>query len=225
MTHERIVTTVHKAKELRPWIERLVRKAQLGLDYNAGQRHLKQTLFTNASIKKLNREIAPRITEQGLTGGFTRIEKLGRRDPDRAEMAMIEIMGNPIQQWEQQQEAQEAEELGRSDFWEWEHKLLKQEQQYFKDHLDKLQDQIENEIEAASTDAPEDDSLRAKSEKKFQKQKTFLLQSLRRAIIEEEIHLKQKGDRRYRALDQKYRSTPVWDMNDLGRNARQAVAN
>lgn len=41
MTHERIVTTLHKAKELRPWIERLVRKAQLGIEYNAGQRHLK----------------------------------------------------------------------------------------------------------------------------------------------------------------------------------------
>jgi ribosomal protein L17 len=140
MTHERIVTTLHKAKELRPWIERLVRKAQLGVEYHAGQRHLKQTLFTNASMKKLNREIAPRLTEQGLTGGFTRIAKLGRREPDRAEMAMIEIMGNPIQQWEEQQEAQAAEELGRSNFWEWEHRLLKQEQQYFKDHLDKLQD-------------------------------------------------------------------------------------
>jgi len=140
-------------------------------------------------------------------------------------MAMIEIMGNPIQQWEQQQEAQEAEELGRADFWEWELKLLKQEQQYFKNHLDKLQDQIEDEIEAASTDALDEDELRSKSEKKFGKQKHFLLQSLRRAIIEEEIHLKQKGDRRYRALNQKYRSSPVWDMNDLGRNARQAVAN
>ena len=90
-------------------------------------------------------------------------------------MAMIEIMGNPIQQWEQQQEAQEAEELGRADFWEWELKLLKQEQQYFKNHLDKLQDQIEDEIEAASTDALAEDELRAKSEKKFEKQKHFLL--------------------------------------------------
>ena len=84
-------------------------------------------------------------------------------------MAMIEIMGNPIQQWEQQQEAQEAAELGRSDFWEWELKLLKQEQQYFKNHLDKLQDQLEHEIEAATTEALAEDELRSKTEKKFKK--------------------------------------------------------
>ena len=53
-------------------------------------------LFTGESIKKLNTEIAPRFNDAGLNAGFTRIEKIGKRHPDRAEMAYIEIMGNPI---------------------------------------------------------------------------------------------------------------------------------
>ena len=95
MTHERIVTTVHKARELRPWIERLIRRAQQP-DSAAKHRYLRSVLFTGESIKKLNTEIAPRFNDAGLNAGFTRIEKIGKRHPDRAEMAYIEIMGNPI---------------------------------------------------------------------------------------------------------------------------------
>lgn len=91
-------------------------------------------------MKKLNTEIAPRLKEQGITAGFTRIQPLGQRKPDGAHMAYIEILGNPIAEWEKKEAEQAAAELGRPSFWEWEHKILKQEQQYFKDHLDKLQD-------------------------------------------------------------------------------------
>ena len=40
-------------------------------------------------------------------------------------MAQIEIMGNPIQQWEKNQDELDAEELGRPNFWQWELKILK----------------------------------------------------------------------------------------------------
>lgn len=48
---------------------------------------MKRILFTGESIKKLNTEIGPRFNEAGLKGGFTKIEKLGKRHPDRAMMA------------------------------------------------------------------------------------------------------------------------------------------
>ena len=52
-------------------------------------------LFTSTSMKRLTREVAPRFDEMGLKAGFTRIEPLGRRKPDRAKMAIIELIGNP----------------------------------------------------------------------------------------------------------------------------------
>ena len=93
-THERIVTTEHKARELRPWIEKLVHKARQD-DKIAGHRYIKSQLFTSPSMKRLTREVAPSFDEMGLKAGFTRIEPLGRRKPDRAKMAIIELIGNP----------------------------------------------------------------------------------------------------------------------------------
>lgn len=59
VTHERITTTVEKAKELRPFIERLVRKAKEG-GYQ-GNVALKQTLFTKKAIDNMKNNIAPRF--------------------------------------------------------------------------------------------------------------------------------------------------------------------
>ena len=93
-------------------------------------------MFSNVALKKLHTEITPRFDDMNLKAGFTRIEKIGRRKPDSAEMAMIELVGNPLQRWEKAQEQDEAQELGRPTFWQWEHKILRQEQQYFKNLLD-----------------------------------------------------------------------------------------
>ena len=51
-------------------------------------------------MKKLNKDIAPRMEDLGINGGFTKIENIGPRKNDKAKMAMIELVGNPIQQWE-----------------------------------------------------------------------------------------------------------------------------
>jgi len=185
------VTTVHKAKEMRPWIERLIRKAMIA-DKIQSNRFIKAQLFTSMSMKKLTREIAPRFEEEGRSCGFTRIEEVGRRKPDRARMAIIEIMGNPIQQWEKAQDEQAAEELGNPNFWQWEHKILKQEQTYFKEQLDQVQDTIEQEIDAfigdqmPGSDSPAQTQVRGDIETKYAAKKQFLLNGLRRAIIEEE---------------------------------------
>jgi large subunit ribosomal protein L17 len=58
ITHERITTTLERAKEVRPLIEKLIRRAKQG-GYQ-GNVILKQTLFTTAAINHLKKEIVPR---------------------------------------------------------------------------------------------------------------------------------------------------------------------
>ena len=56
--HEKIETTINKAKGLRPYIEKLVTKAKKGDDLNT-LRYLRKKLFSEDAIKKLVKEIAP----------------------------------------------------------------------------------------------------------------------------------------------------------------------
>ena len=78
--HERITTTLAKAKEIRPWMEKIIHKAKRGS--NADLNYLHQTLFKTSMIKKVREEIAPRFKD--LPAGFTRVEYLGRRMNDKA---------------------------------------------------------------------------------------------------------------------------------------------
>ena len=99
LTHERIVTTDAKARELVPWIERLINKARKDKTHEA-HRYANRILFTGESCNKLFREIAPRFDDLNWSAGYTRIVNYGQRKPDGARMAMIEILGNPIREWE-----------------------------------------------------------------------------------------------------------------------------
>ena len=63
--------------------------------------------------------------------GFTRIKYLGLRRNDRARMCYIEMIGNPIEIYEKNEAQSERERLGLQTYWSWEHKILKQEQDYF----------------------------------------------------------------------------------------------
>ena len=76
-------------------IERIIRKAQNPNEREA-HRFVHSILYTAAAKKKLMNEIAPRFVERGQQSGYTRVEFLGSRVNDSAEMAMIEINGNPI---------------------------------------------------------------------------------------------------------------------------------
>ena len=53
----------------------------------------------------------------GLQGGYTKIEYTGQRKPDGAKTGMIELLGNPLSDWEKKQDMQAAEDLGRDTFW------------------------------------------------------------------------------------------------------------
>jgi len=84
--HQRIKTTLAKAKAVRPLAERMV---TLG---KKGSIHARRTAFATLrqknAVKKLFDDIAPRSAERN--GGYTRIVKLGQRKSDSARMAFIE---------------------------------------------------------------------------------------------------------------------------------------
>ena len=86
--HERIETTTAKAKELRPYAERLITLARKG-DVHA-RRLAGRKIQDRAVLGKLFDDIAPRYTER--PGGYTRILKLGNRKGDAAEMSLIELV-------------------------------------------------------------------------------------------------------------------------------------
>lgn len=85
---EGIVTTLAKAKSLRPVAEKLITKAKKG-DVHA-QRQVVAYLGDKEMASKLFSEIAPRYRER--SGGYTRILKLGPRHGDNAPMARIELV-------------------------------------------------------------------------------------------------------------------------------------
>jgi len=87
---ERIRTTLPKAKELRPFAERLITISRRD-DLHARRRVL-QDIPDRKVVGKLFDTLAPRFAER--PGGYTRILKLGRRQGDCAEMAIVELVGS-----------------------------------------------------------------------------------------------------------------------------------
>ena len=86
--HERIETTTAKAKELRPYAERLITLARRG-DLHA-RRLVARKIQDREVLGKLFDEISPRYAER--PGGYTRILKLGNRKGDAAEISLIELV-------------------------------------------------------------------------------------------------------------------------------------
>ena len=87
-THERIVTTLAKAKELRPMAERMVTLAGTGT--LPARRKILTMVSDKDVVRRLFDDIAPRFVER--PGGYTRIMRLGRRRGDGAELAIIEFV-------------------------------------------------------------------------------------------------------------------------------------
>ena len=109
LRHEQLTTTVPKAKELRPFVERIITVAKRGLaGGEAGRgaaasgsnevrvltarRLVMQDLQDRAVVTKLFDAIAPRFASR--PGGYTRLLRLGFRKGDSAEMAQVELVGS-----------------------------------------------------------------------------------------------------------------------------------
>lgn len=88
MENERIVTTLPKAKELRPIAEKVVTQSKRGTVH--ARRLVGRWLLSRDLIKKVFDEIAPRF--ESRPGGYLRIVKLGPRQGDGAEMAVLEFV-------------------------------------------------------------------------------------------------------------------------------------
>ena len=86
--HESIKTTLPKAKEVRPLVEKIITLAKKGTLH--ARRNAFRTVREEEVLKKLFAEIGPRMKER--KGGYTRILKLGLRAKDAAPMALLELV-------------------------------------------------------------------------------------------------------------------------------------
>jgi len=97
--YEHLTTTVPKAKELRPFVERLITVAKRGLaagDANGrvltARRLVMQDVQDREVVTKLFDTIAPRFASRA--GGYTRLLRIGFRKGDSAEIAQVELIGS-----------------------------------------------------------------------------------------------------------------------------------
>lgn len=95
LEHGKITTTLAKAKELQPYVEKLITTARDGFELDKFRRSL--TVLTNKDVAyKLFHEIGPRF--KGRPGGYTRIYKLAKvRQGDASQMAVITLLGEDEQ--------------------------------------------------------------------------------------------------------------------------------
>jgi large subunit ribosomal protein L17 len=120
LAHEKIETTVPKAKELRPYVERLITIAKRGVKANdpkgvslSARRLVMRDVLNETVVTKLFDDLAPRFMDR--PGGYTRILKLGARRGDAAEIAQIELIGSefdPKKAEEEKKAAEAAAEAG-----------------------------------------------------------------------------------------------------------------
>ena len=99
LRHERIETTMPKAKELRPFVERIITIAKRGLAAGEAKaqmlnarRQVLVDIVDKDVVGKLFDTIAPRFAERA--GGYTRILRVGFRRGDAAEVAQVELVGS-----------------------------------------------------------------------------------------------------------------------------------
>ncbi len=105
LRHEHLTTTVPRAKELRPFVERLITIAKRGVSQSTGQadgapngkalharRLVMQDLQDREVVAKLFETLAPRFAER--PGGYTRLLRIGFRKGDSAEVAQVELVGS-----------------------------------------------------------------------------------------------------------------------------------
>jgi len=99
LRHEHIETTVPKAKELRPFVERLITVAKRGIASGAdpiravnARRLVGRDVHDREVVAKLFDVLAPRFAER--PGGYTRLLRVGYRRGDSADLALVELVGS-----------------------------------------------------------------------------------------------------------------------------------
>jgi large subunit ribosomal protein L17 len=90
--HERVVTTLPKAKAVKPLVEKMITLAKR--DTLHTRRQAAAYLETPAAVKKLFDKLGTRFGQRN--GGYTRVVRLGWRKGDGAEQAIIELVGSEL---------------------------------------------------------------------------------------------------------------------------------
>src|SRR5580704_7030393 len=90
--HERVVTTVPKAKAVKPLVEKMITLAKR--DTLHSRRQAAAVLETPAALKKLFDKLGTRFGQRN--GGYTRVVRLANRKGDGAEQAIIELVGSEL---------------------------------------------------------------------------------------------------------------------------------
>jgi large subunit ribosomal protein L17 len=107
LDHGRLMTTLPKAKEVRPLAEKMI---TLGKRDNLhARRQLQSYLLRDGVAKKVFDTIAPRFADRN--GGYSRIIKLGNRKGDGADLAIIELLGSELEV-KKAERAEKAKEKG-----------------------------------------------------------------------------------------------------------------
>jgi large subunit ribosomal protein L17 len=103
---ERVRTTLVKAKELRPFAERLISVAKRDQDRLHARRQVLRSIHDQSVVKKLFDTLGARFA--GRPGGYTRILRLGPRRGDGAEMAILELVGSEFKPESKQEKGKAA---------------------------------------------------------------------------------------------------------------------
>src|ERR1700691_5901773 len=90
--HERVITTVPKAKAVKPLVEKMITLAKR--DTLHTRRQAAAFLETPAAVKRLFDKLGTRFGQR--SGGYTRVVRLGNRKGDGAEQAMLELVGSEL---------------------------------------------------------------------------------------------------------------------------------
>jgi large subunit ribosomal protein L17 len=110
-THEKITTTLMKAKAMRPFAEKLITLSKK--DTLPARRRVAHHIQDKAALKKLFETLAPRFANR--PGGYTRLYHVGHRTGDAADMALIELVDAPAASGDesaQEEKEPEAESAG-----------------------------------------------------------------------------------------------------------------
>lgn len=139
--HERLRTTKAKAKAMRGFADKMVTLGKAThLTPERKRVLLGSFLYTTAAVDKLIQELVPRLW--ACKGNYAVIRHDGRRRGDGAEMAVIQYKDNPYELYEQEL----AQESIQSKVPEFTLKILRQEQGFFQNALETMQDAQQKEF-------------------------------------------------------------------------------
>ncbi len=104
LREERMMTTVQKARFLRPYAERMITLGKKGGLH--ARRQAAAFLVDPETVQKLFSTVGPRFSQR--PGGYTRMTRLGWRRGDGAELAMVELVGSELKKREKKKKDEEA---------------------------------------------------------------------------------------------------------------------